>query len=99
MPLADDVAAQLLALPSGWAFPGRDAGHLSPGYVGKLVAAALPGGWTAHTLRHRFATNAYAGTHDLLAVQELLGHSRPETTRDYIELPREALREAVRKAA
>lgn len=59
----------------------------------------LPDGWTTHTLRHRFATVSYAGTRDLLAVQELLGHSRPETTRGYVQLPQDALRAAVAAAA
>ncbi|MBK8459187.1 MAG: hypothetical protein IPL43_02345 [Micropruina sp.] len=38
-----------------------------------------------------FATVADAGTHDLLAVQEMLGHSSPETTR----LPQDSLRQTV----
>lgn len=99
IPLADDVAALLLALPAGWVFPGRIDGHLSADHVGKLIARALPGRWTAHPLRHRFATTAYAGTRDLLAVQELLGHSRPETTRQYIQLPQDSLRAALKAAA
>ena len=64
-----------------------------------LIARALPDQWTAHPLRHRFATVAYQGTRDLLAVQELLGHSKPETTRNYIRLPQDALRAAVAAAA
>lgn len=99
VPLDDDVADQLRALPAGWAFPGRLDGHLSADYVGVLMARALPGELTAHTLRHKFATKAYAATHDLASVQELLGHASPETTRLYVQLPREALRAAVRGAA
>jgi site-specific recombinase XerD len=56
-------------------------------------------GWTAHTLRHRFATVAYAGERDLLAVQVLLGHSKPETTRLYVLIPDASLRAAVAWAA
>lgn len=83
----------------GWAFPGRIDGHLSPGHVSRLVSRALPDGWTAHTLRHRMATTAYAGTRDLLAVGAVLGHSRPETTQRYVRLPDDALRAAVTAAA
>lgn len=88
-----------LAAVSGWAFPSPAGGHLTPGHVTKLLSRALPDEWTAHTLRHRFGTQAYAGTRDLLAVQELLGHSRPETTQRYVRLPDDATRAAVRAAA
>lgn len=98
VPLSDDVALELMVLPSGWAFPGQVDGHLSPEYVGKLVSRLLPDGWTTHTLRHRFATNAYAGQRDLFAVQTLLGHSSPETTRRYVHVPDESLRAAVMAA-
>ena len=99
IPISDDIARHLLALPDGWAFPSPAGGHLTEQHVGKLIANVLPDGWTAHSLRHRFATTAYAGTRDLLAVQELLGHSRPETTRGYVRLPQDALRAAVAAAA
>lgn len=99
VPLRDDVAQLLLDLPAGWAFPSPAGGHLTEQHVGKLIASVLPDGWTSHTLRHRFATASYAGTRDLLAVQELLGHSRPETTRGYVQLPQDALRAAIAAAA
>lgn len=85
--------------PGPFVFPGNDGGHLSPAYVGKLISRALPDGWTAHTLRHRFATATYRGSRDMLAVQQLLGHSRPETTQRYVALSDDSLREAVRHAA
>lgn len=72
-----------------WLFPsaGQYADtHLQPVRVGELVNAALPGHWTAHTLRHRFATEAYRSSHDLLLVQTLMGHSKPETTAMYVGL-------------
>lgn len=99
IPLHEEIAAELRRLPPGWAFPGQVNGHLSPRWVGDLVQRALPAGWTTHTLRHRFATVAYHGSRDLLAVQELLGHSKPETTRMYVQLPDDALRAAMTHAA
>lgn len=72
-----------------WLFPsaGRYADtHLQPVRVGELINEALPGHWTAHTLRHRFATEAYRSSHDLLLVQTLMGHSKPETTAMYVGL-------------
>lgn len=83
----------------GWAFPNGLGSHLSPGHVTRLVSGVLPDGWTAHTLRHRMATTAYAGCRDLLAVGALLGHSRPETTQRYVRMPDDALRAAALQAA
>ncbi|MDO5535599.1 MAG: tyrosine-type recombinase/integrase [Propionibacteriaceae bacterium] len=99
VPMPDHLADLIRSKPDGWLFPSRTGGHLTEGHVGVLIARALPHGWTAHTLRHRFATTAYAGTRDLLAVQALLGHSRPETTRGYVQLPQDALRAAIAAAA
>lgn len=80
----------------GWLFPSTDPEeHLRPRAVGDLMAEALPDGYTAHQLRHRFATSAYAATRDLRAVQELLGHSKPETTARYAAVPDGALLAAV----
>lgn len=99
IPLPNDVASELRE-HDGWLFPGAVDGHLSAPYVGKLVRLTLASaGWTTHTLRHRFATVAYAGSRDLLSVQTLLGHSSPETTRRYVQLPQDALRAAMSFAA
>lgn len=99
VPLTRLVAAELHALPAGWAFPSPEGDHLTPAHVGKLMSRALGPGWTAHTLRHRFATRAYAAERDLRAVQELLGHSKPETTAIYTQIPAGAKRRAVDWAA
>ncbi len=70
--------------PTGWLFPGQINGHLSARWVGKLVAEALPDGWTLHSLRHRFATTAYnEGGKDLLAIKTALGHQSIVTTQRY----------------
>lgn len=81
----------------GWLFPSHpDPSHpLSARRLGTLMTAALGGEWTAHTVRHRFATEAYAAERDLRAVQELLGHSNPETTARYAAVPEGALNSAV----
>jgi integrase len=71
----------------GFLFPGQIDGHLSPSWVGRIVSRRLAEGWTMHTLRHYFATWAYAKEHDLLAVQQQLGHSSPAITQSYIAVP------------
>lgn len=98
VPLPTPLALELLARGEGWAFPGDVDGHLSPRWVGKLAVRRMPHGWTLHTLRHRFASRAYSSERDLLAVQTLLGHASPATTRRYVQLDDAWLRRAVNAA-
>lgn len=99
VPLKADLAASLRKLPPGYAFPGRDHGHLSPRWVGKLMTRLLPGDWTMHKLRHRAGSKWWESSgHDLFVVQELLGHADPKTTRVYVDVARARLRAAVEAA-
>src|SRR5690625_4215234 len=98
--LALALRTRLHQVGGGYAFPGDyGGGHLSPRWVGKVVARLLPAGVTMHALRHRFAPRAYAVDRDLLTVQQLLGHASPVTTRVYVQVPNEALRRTVLGAA
>lgn len=99
VPLPRSLARALLDAEPGYLFPGNDDGHLSPRYVGKLMTMLLPDEWTMHTLRHRFATRAYALRSDLLLVQEMLGHASPVTTRRYVEYDRARMRAVVEELA
>lgn len=100
VPMPDDLASDLRSVGAGWVFPSpHRSGHLTPGHLGKLVSALLPDGLATHSLRHRAGTRAYAGTKDLRAVQEFLGHAKPETTAIYTEVPRDSIRAAMRAAA
>lgn len=83
---------------TGYLFPSpvREGEPLGVKYVGKLISRLLGPGWSAHTLRHRFATQAYTGTKDIRAVQTLLGHSSPATTARYTAVAAENLTDAVR---
>ncbi|MCF8605174.1 tyrosine-type recombinase/integrase [Gordonia sp. HY442] len=99
VPLDAGIAAQIAARGQGWTFPGQIDGHLSPAHVGKIVSRLMPGDWTAHTLRHRFASAAYSDARDIRAVQELLGHASVRTTQIYTAVPDGARRAAVAAAA
>lgn len=99
VPIVDPRLHARLQAVDGWAFPNGYGSHLSPGHVSRLLSRAMPDGWTAHTLRHRCGTVAYAATRDLLAVGALLGHTRPETTQRYVLMPDDAIRAAARAAA
>lgn len=101
VPLPEALATDLRAAceaGGGWAFPGP-SGHLSAHYLGQRLSALLPDGVSAHCLRHRFATRAYAHARDLLEVQMLLGHASVETTRRYVQLPKDGLRRTVEAIA
>lgn len=102
VPLSDDLARAVRVACQdghGFAFPGRVGGHVSPGYLGKRVSALMPPGVTTHSLRHRFATRAYGVDRDMFAVQELLGHASPETTRRYVQVNADRLRHTVNSIA
>jgi len=71
--------------------------------VQKIVGqAAVRAGFvkktSPHTLRHTFATHLSAEGMDVRLVQELLGHSRLETTQVYTHLSLDRLKDVVRAA-
>lgn len=99
VPLHPVLLEPLRGMPRGFLFPGKVDGHLSPDAVGRRVSRALPDHWTGHTLRHRFATEAYGADCDIRAVQELLGHASVATTMIYTLMPSAALTRAVWAAA
>lgn len=100
VPIVHQGLLERLEAVDGWAFPNQWTGRpITPGYVTKLLSDALPGGWTAHNLRHRYAMQAFDGTGDLLAVSELLGHSSTATTQVYVSASVKRLRAAAAAAA
>lgn len=96
VPLHPTLAAALGPFREGYddyVFPGKVDGHVSPGWVGKLLARHL-GEWSGHTVRHRFGTSV-RNVAGLLEAAELLGHEKLDTTRIYTEVAGEDLRAAV----
>lgn len=99
VPVTDEIAVAIRQAPPGYLFPSPAGGHLTPHHLGKLISRHLPDGYTTHSLRHTAGTKAYQGTKDLRAVQEFLGHSKPETTALYTQVSDEAVRAAMLAAA
>lgn len=93
VPIPPAMRERLTAL-HGWAFPGRFTGHRSGDWVADRVAAVMPG-YAPHALRHYFATTVYRRTHDLRALQKLLGHASIETTQRYVFVDQHDLEAAI----
>lgn len=93
--------AERIGRLQGWAFasPIRTGMHAGPDYVVRRLQRVLPPPYTAHSLRHYFATEAYRKTRDIRAVQMLLGHASLETTMRYVLPDVEAMTTAVRSVA
>lgn len=88
VPITDDLAAAIRTYspgytPKGFLFPGGQDGHLTASHVGVVVSRLMPPGWSMHKLRHRYASRGFAGTGNLRAVQEALGHASVATTQRY----------------
>lgn len=70
--------------PGGRLWPGVDRRAVSRRGTRWLRRSGLDA--TMHQLRHSFSTTTYAAGGDLLAVQQLLGHSSPATTAMYVRV-------------
>ena len=77
-------------------FLGARGRRIAPGVVnGRLKATARRAGLAEHVhphmLRHSFASHVLQSSHDLRAVQEMLGHASISTTQVYTHLDFQAL--------
>ena len=97
IPLLLVVAVKIRLAPPGWVFPNGLGGHITAAHVGVILRRILTA--TPHQLRHRFASKAYQQTHDIRAVQELLGHASVATTQRYTAVADGGLRRVLGSAA
>lgn len=84
-------------------FLGVRGGRLNPSVAQKTLRLyrrmmGLPEYVTPHALRHSCATHLMAETHDLRAVQELLGHASLVTTQIYTNIDQQQLMQVYTKA-
>lgn len=99
LPILGREVSVILARPAGALFRSYTTGEpLRAASIGKIASRALQDA-TLHMLRHRFATVTHNHTHDVFAVQTLLGHASLEMTQRYLGVDRAALRRAVESAA
>ncbi len=83
---------------SGYVFRRPDGRHFTPWLVSKLANQHLHAmgiADTLHSLRHRFATQAYQVDFNLRGVQELLGHAVLQSTAGYAAIDGSALARTV----
>lgn len=80
--------------PNGSLYSAQKVSHMINAHFRSLGM-----GWTAHQLRHRFATRVHDASGDLLVTQALLGHASPTTTAIYAKFSSPKAVEAVRKVA
>jgi integrase len=100
VPITERLASEIQSYcADGYLFPGHVDGHISIAYVGQLISQLMPPGWSMHKLRHRFATRGYAGTGNLRAVQEALGHASVATTQRYTAVAAMDIRAVAEAAA
>ena len=97
LPVHATLRAELAGGGTGWVFPGRFAGHVSPATIWdwskKVATAAGIESFTTHQLRHTSLATANDMLGDLRAVQTFGRHSKPSTTAGYTRTTRTRLRE------
>lgn len=88
------------AVTSEYLFVSKRSEKLNVSSINRIVnkyfeaAGVKEKGFTAHSTRKVFATTVYQNTKDLMTVQNLLGHSNPQTTMRYIGISNEMKKKA-----
>ena len=88
---------RLISLKTEALFQNKFKQTLSPRSIQRLLKkylnfSGINSKYSTHTLRHTFATHLLQGGADIKVIQQLLGHSSPETTKIYTHLSSPALK-------
>ena len=88
---------RLISLRKGALFQNKFKEALSPRSIQRLLKkylnfSGINSKYSTHTLRHTFATHLLEGGADIKVIQQLLGHSSPETTKIYTHVSSPALK-------
>ena len=89
-----DVRPSFIKKPSNYIFITQRSNQVSRQYVHTMIKlrgqdAGLNHNYSAHTLRHSFATLLLEASVDLRVIQELLGHADISTTQIYLHVNKE----------
>ena len=92
-----------IILNSSPLFQNKHGGSLSPRSIQRalkkyLLVSGLDSKLSTHSLRHSFATHLLDGGADIKVIQQLLGHSSPETTKIYTQVSTKSMKEIYNKA-
>ncbi|MDP9461052.1 MAG: tyrosine-type recombinase/integrase [Actinomycetota bacterium] len=85
---------------SGPMFYGMDAAQMDAKSVSRSLNRFFQRNglaFTAHQLRHRYATTGYQLTKDIRLMQEMLGHSSPQTTARYTAFDKSGVADMVER--
>lgn len=89
VPIHPAIAEILPLFPRGYYFPSRlnPTGHYRPDSIGQRIRRLSPQGWSAHPLRHKFATDFWEVRPDIMLLADVLGHQNISTTMIYARPP------------
>ena len=84
-------------------FQNKDGGSLTPRSIQRIIKnylliSGLDSKLSTHSLRHSFATHLLDGGADIKVIQQLQGHSSPETTKIYTQVSTKSMKEIYNKA-
>jgi integrase/recombinase XerC len=99
--LAD--SRKILSLSSSPVFLNKYGKSITPRSIQRIIKkyiqlSGLDSNFSTHSLRHSFATHMLDGGADLKVIQQLLGHSSPETTKIYTHVSSASMKEVYEKA-